>query len=378
MFCSNCGVQLNDSANFCPKCGTGVVKIQTPPAQPVIQQQVYNQLPNNQQTVNMPKISAWDYFVLAMKKYAVFKGRARRSEFWYFTLFSFIFVLVVSIIDVLLPSELMVAENYGLLSTLTRVFLFVPGLSVLVRRMHDCDKAGYYFLIPVYGWFVLPCTAGTVGANQYGDDPKQILDDGQSVQNNDIDKIRIPKLLIVTLSLITLIIIWSLILPVPYYNNIRKYWDIAYIYPPYHYTALREEIEIINYFGSKKDVQIPSQIRNKPVKSICNSAFTNNKELTSVIIPDSVEKIDSFAFKKESPAFGNSPISTLTNITIGANVRLGWEGSMLAARRDDPYEEARANSNIHSFPSLFDVVYVRNGRRAGTYTYKNRIWHYEE
>lgn len=171
MFCGKCGNQLNDGVKFCTKCGASVGNVQTPPTQPVFQQQVNTQPQYYQQPVdNTTKMSAWGYFVSAMKKYVVFNGRARRAEFWFFTLFYTIFSFVAGFIDGF--TGLMITESYGILSVLLTLAFFLPGLSVTVRRMHDCDKAGPYMLIPIYG-LILLFTAGTVGPNRYGQDPKQ-------------------------------------------------------------------------------------------------------------------------------------------------------------------------------------------------------------
>ena len=50
-------------------------------------------------------------------------------------------------------------------------FILIPAIAVGVRRMHDTGRSGWYLFIPVYS-IVLLCTAGTVGENAYGPDPK--------------------------------------------------------------------------------------------------------------------------------------------------------------------------------------------------------------
>nr|WP_280638273.1 DUF805 domain-containing protein [Hymenobacter sp. 5317J-9] len=68
--------------------------------------------------------------------------------------------------------------NGGAISGLLAVALFIPGLAVGVRRLHDVGKSGWFTLIvfvPLVGaiWLlVLACTEGTPGPNQYGEDPK--------------------------------------------------------------------------------------------------------------------------------------------------------------------------------------------------------------
>lgn len=78
------------------------------------------------------------------KKYATFSGRATRAEFWWFTLFSFIVSIVVCWIPIL--------------GQLIGLALFIPGLAVAWRRLHDIGKGGgFYFIgwIPLVGWIFM-------------------------------------------------------------------------------------------------------------------------------------------------------------------------------------------------------------------------------
>lgn len=106
---------------------------------------------------------AFNYFVKVLKNYAVFSGRARRSEYWYFALFS-----------TLISIGLSFAELYAEIPFLSTVYAFavlVPTIAVGVRRMHDVNKSGWFILIPIYN-LILACTDGTPGDNKYGPDPK--------------------------------------------------------------------------------------------------------------------------------------------------------------------------------------------------------------
>jgi len=116
-------------------------------------------------------MTPWQYFIGVFKKYAVFKGRARRAEFWWFVLFDVIFSIIISIFDTV--SDLYIRGDTGKLITIWNLVTFLPALSVTVRRMHDCDKSGWFMLIPIYGYIILPCTNGTSGPNRYGPDPKE-------------------------------------------------------------------------------------------------------------------------------------------------------------------------------------------------------------
>jgi uncharacterized membrane protein YhaH (DUF805 family) len=115
------------------------------------------------------------------KNYANFKGRARRSEFWYSLLFvgvvAFVLGLVMPGTPTMLPDGTMIA-GVGLLASLWQLAVLVPGLAVVWRRLHDVDKGGpYYFmaLIPIVGAILLLvqfAKEGTPGANRFGEPVK--------------------------------------------------------------------------------------------------------------------------------------------------------------------------------------------------------------
>src|SRR5919112_3712826 len=126
------------------------------------------------------------WYLEALKKYAVFSGRARRMEYWYFVLFNLIVAIVLALIDTLLGTTTGVS-SFGILSGLYSLAVLIPTLAVLVRRLHDIDRTGWWIfinLIPVVGTIVLlvfALTPGTPGSNQYGPDPKQATGEARVV-----------------------------------------------------------------------------------------------------------------------------------------------------------------------------------------------------
>jgi uncharacterized membrane protein YhaH (DUF805 family) len=118
-----------------------------------------------------------NWYLTVLKKYAVFSGRARRKEYWMFVLFNMIFAAVAALLDNLLG---MAIENvgYGLLYILYMLAVLVPSLAVMIRRLHDIGKSGWWFFIsfiPLIGsiWLlVLLVTDSQPGENQYGPNPK--------------------------------------------------------------------------------------------------------------------------------------------------------------------------------------------------------------
>ncbi len=111
-----------------------------------------------------------NYVTHVFKNYANFNGRARRSEYWYFTLFVIICYVALGFIDRML--------GMAVLSMIFMLGVLVPAIAVGVRRMHDVGKPGWFILIPIYS-LILACTDGVKGENEYGPDPKAV----DSMQN---------------------------------------------------------------------------------------------------------------------------------------------------------------------------------------------------
>jgi len=120
-----------------------------------------------------------NYYLAVLKKYAEFSGRSRRSEYWYFVLFNIIFAIVAIALDNLLGTTI-TDLPYGAFYFIYVLIVLIPGLAVLIRRLHDTGKSGAYILIsfiPLIGtiWLlVLLFTEGDTGDNEYGADPKVV------------------------------------------------------------------------------------------------------------------------------------------------------------------------------------------------------------
>jgi uncharacterized membrane protein YhaH (DUF805 family) len=228
-FCVNCGSEIKDGAQFCTNCGA--------PQQPVSQEphMQYGQVqPEPQQAAPvgdvfvqtdstgsyagsfgsdtagtysstsgsyggttagtgaydtsyasagagysaqpLPSVSFVEAVKSGFRNYANFSGRARRSEYWYFTLFSLIVSMAASIIGGMLFVHH--EGDVNLLSSLLSLVLFLPGLGVAIRRLHDIGKSAWWYLIifvPMIGWIILlvfMCKDSFPGPNQYGPSPK--------------------------------------------------------------------------------------------------------------------------------------------------------------------------------------------------------------
>ena len=110
------------------------------------------------------------WYIEVLKKYAVFSGRARRQEYWMFTLVNLVIVVVISIIGELIGLAPLV--NIYILAT------FLPALGVLIRRLHDTNRSAWWIfitLVPLIGFIamiVFLVKDSDPLENRYGPNPK--------------------------------------------------------------------------------------------------------------------------------------------------------------------------------------------------------------
>lgn len=139
-----------------------------------------------------------EYMLMPFHRYFDFQGRSRRMEYWSFTLLNVIIVIVLMGIAMGSGFSLAALESgdastmfsgvsavmFGLLG-LYWLAVFIPSIAVAVRRLHDRDMSGWWYLgfillgmIPFVGWIasiaflVILFLPGTVGPNRFGPDPK--------------------------------------------------------------------------------------------------------------------------------------------------------------------------------------------------------------
>lgn len=112
------------------------------------------------------------WFFAALKNYADFNGRARRKEYWMFTLFAVLSCTLTLFLDTV--------TGKPIFSALLMLALVIPSFAVTVRRLHDTGRSGWYFLlsfIPIAGpivLFVFNVSDSRPGTNAYGPNPKGI------------------------------------------------------------------------------------------------------------------------------------------------------------------------------------------------------------
>ena len=132
------------------------------------------------------------WYLKVIKQYADFSGRARRIEYWMYLLFNIIFLFAAAILDNILGLKFSPEIPYGFIYMIYALAVFIPGLAVTVRRLHDVDKIGWFVLlafIPLVGaiWLlILYCTEGTPGTNQYGVNPKENFNEINEIGQKNI------------------------------------------------------------------------------------------------------------------------------------------------------------------------------------------------
>lgn len=83
-----------------------------------------------------------DWFKKGLRNYANFSGRARRKEYWYFLLMQIILIIIAMVLDTIIFDS-----DIGLFYLVVALGLFLPGVAVTIRRLHDTNHSGWWFLI---------------------------------------------------------------------------------------------------------------------------------------------------------------------------------------------------------------------------------------
>lgn len=109
------------------------------------------------------------WYVQVWKKYAVFTGRAHRTEYWMFVLFNLIISIGLELIEGILGGA--TNTDQSVLSTIYSLAILIPSIAVGVRRMHDTDHSGLWVIVPIVN-LIFSVTKGTEGENRFGHPPK--------------------------------------------------------------------------------------------------------------------------------------------------------------------------------------------------------------
>ena len=121
------------------------------------------------------KINFFDAIKICFNKYFVFDGRASRSEYWWFFLFTIIIDILCELLDISMGYEY---GEFGLFFFISLITV-IPGIAVTARRLHDTDKSGWWMLIsftiigviPLLVWLI---SQGDEKENRFGEYPYQL------------------------------------------------------------------------------------------------------------------------------------------------------------------------------------------------------------
>ena len=118
-----------------------------------------------------------EWYLKVLNHYTDFQGRARRKEYWMFTLVSSGISVILMIVDYFIGIKIL---DTGLLYLLYGLAVFIPTIAVGIRRLHDIGKSGWMMLviiIPIAGFIwliVLYATDSQKGTNDWGECPKDV------------------------------------------------------------------------------------------------------------------------------------------------------------------------------------------------------------
>lgn len=180
--CEACGKLLSPNAVMCPHCGCptsgGYGKMHE--SENTRRRRGRTTLNQGWQEMNLnSKMSFGEAIAQCFSKYATFSGRARRSEYWYFALFSGGISLLWSVLAaVMISVDVVFGTIFYVFYVLYTLALFLPSLAVMVRRLHDVGKSGgnvFWSFLPIIGTIILLVLFvrdSDPHDNEYGPSPK--------------------------------------------------------------------------------------------------------------------------------------------------------------------------------------------------------------
>ena len=151
VFCHGCGGKVHDAAPTCPHCGA-----------PQLQATQVNEVQNS---------GFMELALMPLKKYADFRGRARRKEYWYFILAAFALNFIIGLVGGVFGHGMASVANF--VSSVLSLAFFIPSTAAAVRRMHDTNRSGWWVLLPFVN-IVFLCLDSQRGENRFGVGSKYI------------------------------------------------------------------------------------------------------------------------------------------------------------------------------------------------------------
>jgi uncharacterized membrane protein YhaH (DUF805 family) len=185
--CHGCGASqtITLGSKVCEYCGKPIEHLLIPAVSiPRVSDEDKNLVEENAPHVaNEPHVGflekTYFYFLKAIKSTIEFSGRASIAEYWFFVFGVFLVYVVSSLLQGMLIDSF-IGDLIGMAEVLFFLLIIVTSTSLGVRRLHDVDRSGFWYLlclIPLVGALILLLWSiqnGTVGSNTYGEQPEDI------------------------------------------------------------------------------------------------------------------------------------------------------------------------------------------------------------
>ena len=182
MFCSKCGVSAVSQQVFCSSCGNRLIA-QSQDASALNYLSYQPGVDLDERNAPAP-MNLFETIKFSYKNYARFSGRASRSEYWYWVLYSQLSIVIAYLfmLYVAFYSNYFFYQHSGKFVLVALLFVLstiIPGIARGVRRLHDTDRSGGFLsllLIPFVGSILLLvffCTDGDAVPNRYGPPSKR-------------------------------------------------------------------------------------------------------------------------------------------------------------------------------------------------------------
>lgn len=180
IFCQSCGQSVLPNMRLCPQCGGRSFDKRRPPAPEETMSKPPMETPSQtspssgaagftKNTQSSNAMGFTDAIKICISKFIDFDGRASRTEYWYWTLFTTLLYCAATFID-----TTVIYSDIGVTDLSVTIMAFLPSMAVSIRRLHDINKSGWWMLInlTVIGiLFVmyLFCQKSSAGKNNYGE-----------------------------------------------------------------------------------------------------------------------------------------------------------------------------------------------------------------
>ena len=127
MKCTSCGIDNAENAQFCGKCGVDLSVSPIAGSTPQV------------------KVGFSEAAKLGFQRYVDFSGRSSRAEFWWWLLFTALVSVGFTVLSTF-------AIEISFISILWQLAVLIPSIAIWVRRLHDINRSGWWYLLHIFGF----------------------------------------------------------------------------------------------------------------------------------------------------------------------------------------------------------------------------------